>query len=454
MFCPNCGKQLPDDSTFCEHCGVKIEPEQPGAVPSAPVQNPVQPLAQAPVPSGPVQPSPLTEFVKKNKKILGIGAGVLVLLIAVVVFIATRPQKVKLGDYVSVEFSGYDTMGNATYTFDTEAFCKEYAGKIEYQTPALGENMDDQSICQMLLQECVSGSLNKNQELTNGDEVVYEWKCDDKAALEKYDVKLSYEDIKFTVEGLEEIREVDPFENVKLEYTGTAPNGRVNVVCESTEDWAQALEYFVDPSRDLDNGDTVTVSIAQDDVGEEWEKIFLQNYGVKFTATEKEYTVDGLGSYLTKLEQVDSATLEEMKSRGADAIKAEAAQDWDEAISLDSATYVGNYLLVAKDQETNSRKNMLYLVYQVQSTASFPEEGYQGSVTFYYTVRFDNLIATPDGKVQVELGDYVTQNDRFRTEFNGHSYYFPGYENLDAAYRQCVTVNVDRYTSETSTAEQ
>ena len=135
-------------------------------------------------------------------------------------------------------------------------------------------------------------------------------------------------------------------------------------------------------------------------------------------------------------------------------IKAEAAQDWDEAISLDSAAYVGNYLLVAKDQETNSRKNMLYLVYQVQSTASFPEEGYQGSVTFYYTVRFDNLIATPDGKVQVELGDYVTQNDRFRTEFNGHSYYFPGYENLDAAYRQCVTVNVDRYTSETSTAEQ
>ena len=414
MFCPTCGKPLPDDSTFCEHCGVKIEPEQPGAAPSAPVQNPVQPSAQAPVPSGPVQPSPLTEFVKKNKKILGIGAGVLVLLIAVVVFIATRPQKVKLGDYVSVEFSGYDTMGNATYTFDTEAFCKEYAGKIEYQTPALGENMDDQSICQMLLQECVSGSLNKNQELTNGDEVVYEWKCDDKAALEKYDVKLSYEDIKFTVEGLEEIREVDPFENVKLEYTGTAPNGRVNVVCE----------------------------------------IFLQNYGVKFTATEKEYTVDGLGSYLTKLEQVDSATLEEMKSRGADAIKAEAAQDWDEAISLDSATYVGNYLLVAKDQETNSRKNMLYLVYQVQSTASFPEEGYQGSVTFYYTVRFDNLIATPDGKVQVELGDYVTQNDRFRTEFNGHSYYFPGYENLDAAYRQCVTVNVDRYTSETSTAEQ
>ena len=54
----------------------------------------------------------------------------------------------------------------------------------------------------------------------------------------------------------------------------------------------------------------------------------------------------------------------------------------------------------------------------------------------------------------MELGDYVTQNDHFRTEFNGHSYYFPGYENLDAAYRQCVTVNVDRYTSETSTAEQ
>ena len=454
MFCPNCGKQLPDDSTFCEHCGTKIEAEQLQGAPSAPAQSPVQPSVQAPVPSQPAQPSPLTEFVKNNKKMVGIGAGVLVLLIAVVAFIATRPQKVKLEDYVSVTFSGYDTMGNATYTFDVEAFCKEYAGKIEYQTPALGESMDDQAICQMLLQDCVSGSLNKNQELANGDEVTYEWNCDDKTALEKYDVKLSYDDMKFTVEGLEEVQEVDPFENVKLEYTGTAPNGRVEVVCDSTEDWAQALVYSADPYRDLDNGDTVTVSIAQDDMGDEWERVFLENYGVKFTATEKEYTVDGLGSYLTKLEQVDSATLEEMKSRGADAIKAEAAQDWDEAISLDSATYVGNYLLVAKDQETNSRKNALYLVYQVQSTATFPEEGYQGSVTFYYVVRFDNLIATPDGKVQVELGDYVTQNGRFRTEFNGHSYYFPGYESLDEAYRQCVTVNVDRYTYETSTVEQ
>ena len=109
MFCPNCGKQLPDDSTFCEHCGTKIEAEQPKAAPSAPAQSPVQPSVQAPVPSQPAQPSPLTEFVKKNKKMVGIGAGVLVLLIAVVAFIATRPQKVKLEDYVSVTFSGYDT---------------------------------------------------------------------------------------------------------------------------------------------------------------------------------------------------------------------------------------------------------------------------------------------------------------------------------------------------------
>ena len=114
MFCPNCGKQLPDDSTFCEHCGAKIEPEQPQGVSSAPAQSPVQPSVQTPVPSQPAQPSPLTEFVKKNKKMVGLGAGVLVLLIAVVAFIATRPQKVKLEDYVSVDFSGYDTMGNAT----------------------------------------------------------------------------------------------------------------------------------------------------------------------------------------------------------------------------------------------------------------------------------------------------------------------------------------------------
>jgi len=28
MFCPNCGKEIPDGSTFCFYCGAKITNEK------------------------------------------------------------------------------------------------------------------------------------------------------------------------------------------------------------------------------------------------------------------------------------------------------------------------------------------------------------------------------------------------------------------------------------------
>lgn len=37
MFCPNCGKQLPDDAKFCGGCGNRLEaPQQAPAAPAAP----------------------------------------------------------------------------------------------------------------------------------------------------------------------------------------------------------------------------------------------------------------------------------------------------------------------------------------------------------------------------------------------------------------------------------
>ena len=29
MFCPNCGKETPDHSTFCSHCGYKLDAQMP-----------------------------------------------------------------------------------------------------------------------------------------------------------------------------------------------------------------------------------------------------------------------------------------------------------------------------------------------------------------------------------------------------------------------------------------
>lgn len=37
MFCQNCGKEIPDDATFCPHCGMKNEKAMPKDNPSVSV---------------------------------------------------------------------------------------------------------------------------------------------------------------------------------------------------------------------------------------------------------------------------------------------------------------------------------------------------------------------------------------------------------------------------------
>ncbi len=57
MFCPNCGKEIPDNAVFCGNCGAKIEKKQPEApvVKETPKQTPVQTPVQTPKQT-PVQP--------------------------------------------------------------------------------------------------------------------------------------------------------------------------------------------------------------------------------------------------------------------------------------------------------------------------------------------------------------------------------------------------------------
>lgn len=78
MFCLKCGKQLPDDATFCAACGASLTPETPTpATPAAP---------EAPNTTVPAAPK-----AKKSKKpfLLGLLAGVLCCALLIGVFAVT-----------------------------------------------------------------------------------------------------------------------------------------------------------------------------------------------------------------------------------------------------------------------------------------------------------------------------------------------------------------------------
>ncbi len=457
MFCPNCGQQLPDDSTFCESCGARIEPETEETQPVPQGQ-----AGRATTPKTGGSTEKITNFVKKNGKLLGIAAGGIAVVVAVVVFLVTRPLSISLDAYLTVEFSGYDTIGTAAFHFDEESFCADYADKISYEgEEPLGELVSGEVACEILVQDCIDGELSEVSELSNGDTVVFTWDCDDATAERDFGVRLDYEDVSIQVIGLEAADVVDPFEDVELVVDGIAPFGEATLVNHSSAPYAGDIPFEMDTYENLDNGATVTVSIPQVD-SDAMRTYYLQNYGISFSQTEKTYPVEGLTTYLKSLSEIPADAMQEMQARGEDAIRAEAAQDWGENVTLTAASCLGSILLTAKDMDDGSVNNLIYLVYQIESSVTVQEETEatedapavtterQEPVTYFYTVMFDNLLLNADGTVQVDFGDYDVPSERFTREIGGSRYRFRGFEDLDAMFRECVTVNIDRYAYESS----
>lgn len=445
MFCPNCGKHLPDDSTFCDQCGISIEPDPNQGTPSFPEEIPVD----ANVKKGPGAMAGLLQLAKEHQKATRIFVIAAAAVIALILFLALKLPTVRLNDYLIVEYSGYNTMGTASYRFDEEEFCRDYAEKIQYQGTEASSFLTGEDLCQMLLQDCVGGELDRTSDLSNGEEVTFVWNCNDDVAKTMFGVNLSYKDLTITIDALEEPQEIDPFANVELTYSGIGPNGEASLTNHAEESYASGIQFDLQPSTGLSNGDTITVSVAQADT-EEGLAYYLRTYGITFSQTQKEYTVEGLGSYVTKLSEIKDDIFAEMRSQCEDAIRAEAAKTWSDVISLDGLSYQGSYLLTAKNPSDARTNNMLYLVYQVQSTANLPEDGVHESFAYYYTVRFDNLTTAPDGTVSVSLEDYDTTSNSFSKEFGNRSFRYRGYEDLDSAFQECVSANLEQYAYESN----
>lgn len=462
MFCTNCGEKLDDDAVFCTQCGTRVIPEEA----SAPVQE--QPQAstldqEAAAPQAQV-PSPTSDFAKKigdtfkkwiqlakdNKKTTGIIAGAVVIIAAVSIFLATRPTTVKLDKYISVEYSGYNTVGNASTRFDADAFRHDYAGKIKYEGGnKMFASLSDEDICSLLLDLHISGKLDKTSGLSNGDSITYQWKCDAEKAKKDFDVKLSCKDLTFSVEGLKEPESVDPFAELELSYSGFSPNAEVHLKNNSTAPYKYNLNFNIQPSEKLKNGDTITVSLPYLE-DEDGKKAFLERYGVAFTQTSKTYTVEGLKAYVQALSEVNEDILEQMKTHSSDVINAHIAKSWDSNCSLKDISYLGSYLLTPKSFSNYIIQNRIYLVYQVNAVVSVPDEEIEENVSYYFTVCFENMIANSDGTVSVDLGQYRMPDSQFIKKIGESTYSFRGFETLDDAFKQCVTAYADRYNNESN----
>lgn len=433
MFCEKCGKELAKGSTFCESCGAQVT-KTSVEIPKVLKDNPLK---------------------KVSKKFWAIGGAGVIVLAIIVILLVNKKTVINLNDYVTVSFSGYDTMGRATVSLDEEEFLKDYGEKISYKSEDNNNTFFEPA--EYVWNLCIAGSLNEIDKLSNGQQVTYSWNCEDELALEQVDCKLKYEDIIFTVEGLEEITVVDLFADVEITYTGVSPEGSAEVKNKSSEELYQSLNYTVEPSEGLSNGDEVTVTVST--YYGDLEEYCKSNFGKNPEATEKKYTVEGLGSYVTSLKDIPEDILGKMKQQAEDNLKAHVANNWDEHEKLDGMTYMGAYLLNAKNPENADVKNMIRLVYKISASDNYEEQNIHQSFEYYYDTTFINLMLLPDGTCSVDLSYYDTPEDNFNREVVVYDseddyeytdgYYYAGYEALESWVNKRVTAFIDDYTYET-----
>ena len=454
MYCVNCGKEIDGQAKNCPYCGAEQNAEPAPAKASG---------------SG-------APFLK-DKKMLGIVGGAAAVVVLVLIFMLSGKPTINLDDYVTVEFEGYNTVGHARVTVDEDRFYEENLENLEISDDTW-EKMEDMAYessesdselaafligrtmqaIQFLSDREVAGiffdevwqtrSLTPSSDLSNGDTVVFAWELSDgdKELLEElFGVKIKFGEPKeYTVEGLDEPEEIDPFEGVEVTFSGIAPNGEATLDASNGPESCQSL-YELDPQEGLSNGDTVTLYLDRDNVNE----YLTENYGVVVSETSKTYTVEGLASYAASLDEIPEETAESMRKQSEDVIRARIAEQSD--MTLNELSYLGDIMLTPKVPGTMNKNNVLYNVYRTSVTITRGEN--TTNAESYAWVGYYDLTMLADGTCSVDLSDYDLTGSYIRVPLGVLTYRLPGFENYDSLFSNTVTTNIADWNYETDIAQ-
>lgn len=459
MFCGNCGAENANGAKFCKGCGQPLKESANQAPKMTPPQgNTGSNVSNAAAGTPKVDIGQMTDKIKSFPKKILIGACSAVVALIVIICIAVNAgSTIDLNKYLTIEAEGYDGFGKAKATIDWDAIEAKYGEKLSFTSQAKKEYGEFLKLMTPVdaMEESVSVKLEENSELSNGKPIAYTWDIDED--LSKYvKCKVKYKDDSYVVSGLTEVGSFDAFADLTVEFTGIAPDGRANLNYTGSE--INYYDFECDKMSELSNGDIIKVTIDESRL-----EYYAKNLGKVPETLEKEYTVAGLSSYLTKLSEINDEALTSMQQQASDVYNAYIAKNWSDEEKLESFTYIGDYLLTVKDKDLYwGNNNVLYLVYRAQVRDNYSNDGetYNKVNDIYWYISFSNIMVEPDGNITVEVTNYNTPGDRFTIDsgvnsgwWSTRTWQYYGYQTLDELYKKAVSQNIDTYNHEDNVDE-
>jgi hypothetical protein len=153
--------------------------------------------------------------------------------------------------------------------------------------------------------------------------------------------------------------------------------------------------------------------------------------------TEKEYTVEGLDKYASSVKDISKEMIAAMKKQ-AESVVTEYTAKMGSDCTVDSVTFVGDYLENCKNDNYADKQNCYGDVYKIKLHVK-PSEDYKAvKIVEYYDVQFHNIVVKGNGECEADLSDYYTPGENFSKDcyygpedYDYYTYYFDGFETLD-----------------------
>ncbi len=230
----------------------------------------------------------------------------------------------------------------------------------------------------------------------------------------------------FTVEGLKELEEYDPFSNIVAGFEGINGDGTPNftfveetvTVGELTFDFEDGDIYAgdeyvtyissdYDPWRYLSNGDEFTVTLSAN-------AETLAKYGVVLSATEKTYTVSGLATYAADLDSIRDG-LTDVTAEAQSILVDWLYDSWNSAVHNSYWSSPSNQQVVAEPtlyklilttpkSSSSSSNNNLWMIFK----ATLNDSKLGEATELYFAVMVEDVAVTADGTVYL-ADDYFNK---------------------------------------------
>ncbi len=436
MICKNCRASIENQALFCKYCGVEV-------------------LHGNKAPKVKI-------WIIVLLMLVAIGATIWGLSIFLV-----NTKTIELNKYITIECSGYNTVGCAEVIFNKDQFLLDYGKKIKF-----GDNSASQQFSKLYhfmglspaegMLSLFEINLSKNTNLKNGDNIVLLWKCNDEQVETYFNYDVKYQDIEYIVEGLDELEDFNPFDDYEFTFSGYSPQISLECRQKSANEMYNNIGFEVDMPRLLRDNEKLVISMITNNGVDVYE--YFARYGLLPEAIEKELTATSDGKYITSASELNGDFLEDLINQSKDKYISYIHNELKNQhilCNIDSIEYIGNLFLQSKEGKENDIQNKLITCFSIMADLTYSDDWFTKTVEnipWYFSVSYDDIVKLNEGTCIADIFDGTfSDNVSLKVDLSGGIYIrnakFIGLNSYDNIYNTCVSPNLEFYIYEDNLKE-